>query len=148
MDLLRFPIHAHLLYAVAYGFGGMTAAKLVHTFSGLVAILGVAGIGWLCAGRIAATIGAAIFATMPLVLWELGMALVDLFPVLFSVTALLSILLWQRSGSPAWSLAAGALAGFGFAAKMTMGVMIIALGLAIVLVGRSPWSWRSVSSRG
>ncbi len=144
----RFPIHAHLLYAVAYGFGGMTAAKLVHTFSGLVAILGVAGIGWLCAGRIAATIGAAIFATMPLVLWELGMALVDLFPVLFSVTALLSILLWQRSGSRAWLLVAGALAGFGFAAKMTMGVMIIALGLAVVLVGRSAWSWRERISSG
>jgi len=138
----RFPIHAHLLYAVAYGFGGMTAAKLVHTFTGLVAMLGIAGICWLVSGRTAATVGVAIFATMPLVLWELGMALVDLFPVLFTVTALLSIVLWQRGGSLAWLISAGALAGFGFAAKMTMGVMIVAIGLALVIVGRGAWSWR------
>jgi 4-amino-4-deoxy-L-arabinose transferase-like glycosyltransferase len=143
----RSPIHAHMLYAAAYGFGGIPAAKLVHTLTGLVALLGIAGIGWLVMPssgmkRIAAVTGAAVFAAMPLVLWELGMALVDLFPVMFAVTAALCVLLWQRDGPIEWLAVAGALAGFGFAAKMTMGLMIVALGLAILLVGRGPWQWR------
>jgi hypothetical protein len=142
MTTARYPIHAHLLYAVAYGFGGMTAATLVHTLVGLVTLLGIAGIGWLLAGRVAAAVGAAIFATMPLVLWELGTAYLDLFPVLFTVGAVLCVLRWQRHGPLPWLVVAGALAGFGFAAKMTMGLMIVALGLALVLVGRSPGNRR------
>jgi 4-amino-4-deoxy-L-arabinose transferase-like glycosyltransferase len=143
----RSPIHAHLLYAVAYGFGGIPAAKLVHTLTGLVTLLGIAGLAWLVTPssgmrRLAAATGAAVFAAMPLVLWELGMALVDLFPVMFAVTAALCVLLWQRDGPIEWLAVAGALAGFGFAAKMTMGLMIVALGLAILLVGREPWQWR------
>jgi 4-amino-4-deoxy-L-arabinose transferase-like glycosyltransferase len=142
MTTARYPIQAHLLYAVAYGFGGMTAATLVHTLVGLVTLLGIAGIGWLLAGRTAATVGAAIFTTMPLVLWELGTAYLDLFPVLFTVGAVLCVLLWQRHGPLAWLAVAGVLAGFGFTAKMTMGLMIVALGLALVFVGRGPWQWR------
>jgi hypothetical protein len=136
------PIHGHLVYAVAYGFGGMTAAKLVHTALGLMAILGVAGIGWLVKGRIAGAVGAAIFATMPLVLWELGHAFVDFFPILFTVAALLCILLWQRDGMLVWLIIAGALSGFGFAAKLNMGLVIVALAAAIFLVGRRSWRWQ------
>lgn len=136
------PIQSHLLFAVTYGFGGMTAAKLVHTVVGLAAIAGIAAIGWLCSGRVAGTVGAIVFATMPIVLWELGHAYLDLFPVLYTVTAVLCILLWQRNGSPAWLVYAGALAGFGFATKIIMVLMIVALAAAIFLVGRVPGHWR------
>jgi hypothetical protein len=142
MGTSKHPIHAHLLYAIAYGFGGLPAAELVHTATGLIAIIGIAGIGWLCSGRLAAIVGATIFATMPLVLAELGIALVDLFPTFFSVAAVLCVLLWQREDRRDWLLGAGALAAFGFAAKMTMGLMIVALAAAIFLVGREPQHWR------
>jgi hypothetical protein len=148
----RSPVQAHLLYAVAYGLGDMTAAKLVHTAVGMLAILGVAGIAWLGSGgrdgdhastpRLAATIGAAIFATMPLVLWELGTAYVDLFPAFFAVASVLAIMCWQRDGQLGWLMVAGALAGFGFAAKPTMGLVIAAVVVALALVGRGPWRWR------
>ena len=141
MGVSRDPIQGHLLYAVAYGFGGMTAAKLVHSLVGLAAIVGVAGIGWLCSGRLAATIGAAILATMPVMLWLLGHAFLDLFPVMFTVAAVLCLLLWQRDGQLGWALCAGALAGVGFTAKLTMALMIVALAVAIVLVGRG-LGWR------
>lgn len=141
------PVQAHLLYAVAYGLGGggfagITAAKLVHAAVGLVAVAGVAGLGWLCAGRVAATVGAAVFATTPLVLWALGHAMVDLFPVLFTVTAALCLLRWQRVGGPGWLVVAGALAGFGIATKLTMGLAVVALAAAVFLVGRGPWRFR------
>jgi hypothetical protein len=138
----RAPIEAHLFFTVAYGFGGVAAAKLVHTFVGLTAVAGIAAIGWLCSGRVAAYAGAAIFATMPIVLWEFGHAYTDLFPVLFTVAAALCVLSWQRDGATGWLICAGVLAASGFAAKLTMLWMIAALGAALFLVGRSPWRWR------
>ena len=79
---------------------------------------------------------------MPLVLWELGTAYVDLFPVLFAVACVLAIGCWQRDGQLSWLLVAGALAGFGLAAKLTMGLVILAVVAALALVGRGPWQWR------
>jgi hypothetical protein len=142
LGVSRDPVQAHLYYAVAYGFGGITTAKLVHTFVGLVAILGVAGLGWVCAGRLAAYAGAAIFGTMTVVVWELGHAYTDLFPALFTVTALLCILFWQRTNRTAWLVSAGVLSGVGTAAKLNTGLIVAALALAIFLVGRAPWRWR------
>jgi 4-amino-4-deoxy-L-arabinose transferase-like glycosyltransferase len=142
MAVSQEPIGGHLLFAVAYGFGGIVAAKLVHASVGLIAIAGVAGIAWLAAGRAAAMAGAAIFACMPVVLWLVGHAFLDLFPVLFTVTAVLSLLLWQRDGRLGWVVCAGVLAGSGAATKLpTMAIMIAAMVLAVVLVGRTPGHW-------
>jgi 4-amino-4-deoxy-L-arabinose transferase-like glycosyltransferase len=143
LEISREPIQAHLFYAAGYGFAGIAAVKLVHVVAGLTAIAGIAGIGWLCSGRLAAVTGAALFATMPLVLWLLGHALIDLFTILFTVTATLCVLLWQRDGGSRWLLCAGALAGFGFATKLNMGLTILALAGAIFLVGRGPWQTRA-----
>lgn len=142
MDVSRDPVQGHIFYAVAYGFGGSTAATLVQTIAGLTAIAGVAAIAWLVAGRAAAWAGAAIFATMPIVLWQFGHAFMDLFPVLFMVTAAICVLLWQRNAALSWLVAAGALAGIGFACKVTMGWSIVGLLAGIVLAGRAPWRWR------
>ncbi|MDQ2654169.1 MAG: hypothetical protein M3Z20_14145, partial [Chloroflexota bacterium] len=65
-------IQNHIIFAVAYGFGGVTAANLFQAVIGLASIAGVAGLGWLLAGRFAAVIAASVFGAMPLVLWELG----------------------------------------------------------------------------
>jgi 4-amino-4-deoxy-L-arabinose transferase-like glycosyltransferase len=142
VSLSRSPIQAHLLYAVAWGFGGQTAVKLVHAAAGLVAIGGVASIGWLVAGRVAAVVGAALFASTPVTLWMLGHAFPDLFPALFIVTAVLAVLIWQRDGAPRWLVAAGLLAGFGVATKTTAGLAAAGLVVALFLVGRGPWRWR------
>jgi 4-amino-4-deoxy-L-arabinose transferase-like glycosyltransferase len=136
------PIQAQVLYAVAYGLGGMIAPKLLYMLVGLAGIAGVAALGWLVAGRVAAVVGGAVFATMPLTLWLIGHAFTDLFSILFTVTALLSLLLWQRSGGWGWLLVAGMLAGFGLAVKLNMALTIAALAGAILLVGTRPGHWR------
>lgn len=142
MGVTKDPVQGHLLFAVGWGFAGMTATKLVNTAVGLVAIAGIAGLGWLCAGRAAAVVSAAIFTATTIVLWELGHTYTDMFAVMFTVTAALGVLLWQRDGKLVWLLGAGALAGFGLASKMTMGWLIIALAAGIFLVGNGPWRWR------
>jgi 4-amino-4-deoxy-L-arabinose transferase-like glycosyltransferase len=141
MGTSRDPILGHTFYAVAYGFGGMVGAKLVQAVVGLGAIVGVAGIGLRCSGRVAAVVGGAIFASIPVVLWELGHAFPDLIAVLFAVGALLCVLLWQQYGLAEWLVTAGALAGFGFTAKLTMGWVIVAMAAGLFLAGRSPWRW-------
>lgn len=142
MSVSHQSIQGHLLFAVAYGFGDMTAAKLLQAMIGLASILGVASIAGYVAGRSAAIAGAAIFATMPIILWELGHAFIDLFPVLFTVSAVLCMLFWQADGHLPWLFLAGALAGVGFATKLNMALVLIALGAALFLVGRGPWRWR------
>jgi hypothetical protein len=137
------PVAGHLLYAVAFGIGGLPATQMVQAGVGLTAVAAVAGIAWLGAGRVAAVAGAAIFAGMPLTLWLLGHAFLDLFPVLFTVNSVLALLLWQRDGHPGWLICAGMLAGSGAAAKLpTMTLMIVAIICALVVVGRRPGHWR------
>jgi 4-amino-4-deoxy-L-arabinose transferase-like glycosyltransferase len=135
----RYPIHAQILYAPVWGFGGMLGVKLAHTLIGLTSVAAVAGLGWMLAGRLAAIIAAAIFVTLPVVLWELGHAYVDFFHAMFIAAATLAALIWQRDGSRRWLVLCGALAAFAVAAKMTAGPYPVALALAIGLVGRERW---------
>ena len=138
----RETLQAHLHYAVVWGFGAVTAIKLLNAAVGLTTALGVAAIAWLVSGRVAAVVGAALFLTIPIVGWQLGHAFDDVFPVLYAVASILCLLLWQREGARVWVICAGLLAGFGAATKLTAALMIVALAAAIFLVGRGPWQWR------
>ena len=142
MSTSRDPIQGHLLFAVAWGFGGMTAVKALNGAVGVAAAVGVGGVGWLVGGRIAAVVGAAIFATTPLTLWLMGHAFPDLFPVLYAMAAILCLLLWQRDGARLWLVCAGLLAGFGVATKTIAALIVVALAVAIFVVGRGSWRWR------
>lgn len=138
----RQPIQGHLVFAVAYGLGGVTAAKLLQACIGLVAVVAVGGIGWLGGGRAAAVASAAIFATIPLGMWLLGHLYADSIAILFTATATVGVLLWQRTNVLAWLIVAGALLGFGFATKVAIALVIAAVAAGIFLIGRSRWHWR------
>ena len=147
----RLPVEAHLLYAVAYGLGGYDGGQTGphrggsagHPRGGRSRLAGcraarrAAG-----AQRLAAIIGAAIFASHAAGAVGAGDGLYRSVPGLFAVASVLAILCWQRDGHLGWLLVAGALAGFGLAAKLTMGLVIVALVVALALVGRGAWQWR------
>jgi 4-amino-4-deoxy-L-arabinose transferase and related glycosyltransferases of PMT family len=137
-----FPIGAHIIYAPEWGLGGTVAVKMTHAAVGLLAIGSVGALAWLLAGRSAALVASVIFGTMPIVLWELGHADVDLFPTMFIAASSVAILLWLREERRGWLVAAGALVAFAFAAKMSAGVAGAALAVAILLVGRRSWQAR------
>jgi 4-amino-4-deoxy-L-arabinose transferase-like glycosyltransferase len=136
------PIQGHLYYAVAYGLGGASAGKLLQALIGLAAIAGVAAIGWLGGGRIAAVASGTIFATIPIALWNVGHLYPDVIAILFTVTAAICIVLWQQDARVVWLVVAGALVGIGFATKVATILFVIAFGMGVFLVGRSPWRWR------
>ncbi len=135
-------IDNHVLLAVAYGAGGVTAAKLFQAAIGIASIASVAALGWLCRGRLAALVAFAVFGTIPVVLWELGHAFIDMLPVLLTITALACVLLWQQEGRLAWLVLAGAVTGVGVSAKLNMLAVVIAIPVALLVVGRAPWNTR------
>jgi hypothetical protein len=136
------PIHAQLVSVVGWAVGGDVGVKLSHALVGLAAVAGVGSLAWLLAGRAAAVVAAAIFATIPIVQWELGHAYVDLYPALFCTSAAIAIVIWQQSGRRAMLLIGGAAAGFALVAKVVSAGAIAGLVLALALVGRARWRLR------
>ena len=131
------PIHAQLVSAVNWAAGGDVGVKLSHALVGLAAVAAVGSLALLLAGRAAAVMGAVIFATIPIIGWQLGHAYVDLYPVLFCTGAALAIVIWQQGGRRAMLAIGGALAGFAFAAKVVSASAIASIGLALACVGRT-----------
>lgn len=142
MPVTRQAFGNHVVLAVAYGAGGISATRLVQAAIGIASIGGVAALGWLCHGRFAALVALGVFGTIPVVLWELGHAFIDMMPVMFTTTALACVLIWQKEDRLAWLVAAGAVVGVGVSAKLNMLAVVIAIPMAIFVVGRAPWNIR------
>lgn len=142
MPVTRQAIANHVVLAVAYGAGGITAAKLLQAAIAIGSIFGVAALGWLCRGRFAALISLCAFGTIPVVLWEVGHAFIDMLPVLLTTCALACVLLWQREDRYSWLVIAGAITGVGVSAKLNMIAVVIAIPIAVLVVGRASWNTR------
>ena len=138
----RDPVLGHLLFAIAIGRGDVNAAILLNMMIGIGCLAALAATTYQVAGRSAAVVGLAAYATMPLALWEMGHAYTDLFPVFFSLVSLHCALLWQRDGRSGWLVLAGLAAASGFAAKLTAVWVLIPLALGIFIIGRRPWNLR------
>jgi len=105
-----YPIHGQVVSAPAWGLAGAAGVALSHAVAGCFAAAGVAGLARLLAGRSAGAIAGAAFATLPLVLWEMGHSYVDLYPPLFVVSAAAAVVVWQRGVcSGCWCLRASSL---------------------------------------
>lgn len=141
MGVTKDPIQGHLLFALGWGFGGIVGAKLVNTAIGLVGIAGIAGLSWLCGGRPAAVASTAIFSASTIVLWELGHAYTDMLAVTYTITAVTCVALWQLESRQSWLVLSGVLAGFGLASKLTVGWLIVAIAVGLLIVGNRPWSF-------
>ena len=128
------PIQGQLLYTAGMVLRGVGLAKLIDTATGLAVIAGV-GVGGYRLGRsrTAGIVAAALFAGLPVVLWELGVGYADLFEVLYGVVALLCLLRLLVSPNWRWSLLLGMALGFGVAAKLRASFRIGGVGLALIV---------------
>ncbi len=104
----------------------------------------------------AGPLAAGVFITMPIVLWELGVAYVDLGTALFQFLALAAVLDAVERTEQGWELrrpgelvVAGMLSGFALGTKYTALLQFGLLGLGLVLCWvRSPTGARSGWLRG
>jgi hypothetical protein len=146
----HFPFTMEMLYTLGLQFGGTSGAKLFHW-----------ACGWLTAGAVgvwtahrevdgrrvpawAGPVAALAFASMPLVLWAMGTAYVDLGTSLFQFLALAALVdgVSFPRARPAARLGmaalAGVLSGFALGTKMTALLQFGLLGLGLLwVVGRS-----------
>ena len=151
----HFPFTMQMLYTLGLQFGGTGAAKLFHWAAGWLTALAI-GV-WTSRLEVNGTrlpdwagpLAAAVFASMPIVLWELGTAYVDLGTALFQFLALAALLDAVRAedGRPEVSLGgaalAGILSGFALGTKMTALLQFGLLGLGLLWI-----ALRAGKSRG
>lgn len=137
----NFPFTMEMLYLLGLRFAGDGAARLFHWAAGWLTVLAIGA--WTSrlqvAGRRvpgwAAWLAAATFASMPIVLWEMGTAYVDLGTALFQLLALTVLIDGVRledgkarlDGSA--GLLAGVLSGFALGTKYTALIQFGLLGL-------------------
>lgn len=136
------PVNAQVLFAIGVALHGPIVAKLLHTVAGVVTIVAVGLLARRLAGRRAGLIAAALMATLPLGIWEMGTAYVDLFATGYVVVAALCFFSWQESGDRKWLWLTGGLLGFGVASKLTVGFAAAGFVVAVAVAGRKEASSR------
>jgi hypothetical protein len=142
----HFPFTMEMLYTVGMAFGGGPAGKLFHWAAGWLAALaaGVFTSRLEVGGRPppawAGPAAAAFFGSMPVVLWEMGTAYVDLGTSLFQLLALTALVDAVRfeEGRPRVRLEgaalAGVLSGFALGTKYTALLQFGLLGLGLLWI--------------
>jgi len=148
----QFPFTMEMLFTFGLAFGGTGAAKLFHWAAGWLTALAV-GLWTMrlhAAGRQtpawAGAAAAVTFGSMPLVLWEIGTAYVDLGTALFQFLALAALLdaVGFRDGrtvlDPRRAIIAGVLSGFALGTKYTALIQfgLLGLGLCWLLLRSAP----------
>lgn len=142
----QFPFTMEMLYTLGLWAAGPAGAKLFHWTAGWLTALALG----LWTARLpyrgerlpfwAGPLAAAFFASMPLVLWEMGTAYVDLGTSLFQFLALAALADSIRMREevpevdPRGTALAGILSGFALGTKMTALLQFGLLGLALFWV--------------
>ncbi|MFN3650237.1 MAG: hypothetical protein ACK47B_11715 [Armatimonadota bacterium] len=146
----HFPFTMEMLYTLGLAFGGAAGGKLFHWAAGWLtaAAVGVWTDRLLVNGRRmpqwGGPVAAILFASMPVVLWELGTAYVELGTALFqflALAALLDAVKWETGGPRLdlrGALLAAVLTGFALGTKMTALLQFGLLGLGLLWL-----AWRS-----
>ncbi len=139
----NFPFLTEMLYTLGLAFHGPALAKLFHYAMYLVT---AGGIFALCRRHVnptAGSIGALLFMSVPLVIWEAGAAYADITTAMYLLLAAYAVLNWEESGGRGWLAVAGIMSGFALGTKMLALVPIGALCLWVLWLSRSKGGLRS-----
>jgi len=139
----NFPFLTEMLYTLGLALHGPGAAKLFH-YSMFLAT--AAGILSLCRRHVtpaSGPIAVLLFMSVPLVLWEAGIAYADISTALYVLLAAYAVLNWEETGVKGWIWMAGILSGFALGTKMLALVPVLALCLWVLWSGSRSRGWRT-----
>ncbi len=136
------PLAGETLFAFPLALGSTTGAVMLHAAFGLMMMPALlsAGTRLLPENTGARALACLIFATTPLVVWEMGSGYIDLMVCLFLFSAFAMTVTWQAP-APGIIAAAGLAAGCAVACKLSAGPFAVLI--AIILAFRSPKRLRS-----
>ncbi|MFA6451111.1 MAG: hypothetical protein WCX65_16665 [bacterium] len=132
----NFPLGVEILFAFPLLLKSAVGASLVSFSFGVFAMLGIASLGNRLSGGAekAGPLGALLFVGTPLVLWEMRSSYIDLAMCFYIFISLALLVSQMERKSMAGVAAAGLLAGFAVAAKLTAGPVAAVLLATVPLV--------------
>jgi 4-amino-4-deoxy-L-arabinose transferase-like glycosyltransferase len=138
----NFPFTLEMLYTVGLALQGTSLAKLFHWGCGWLIALALFGFARRWWGARAGWLGAVIFAAIPLVIWQMTTAYIELGLAFYSFLALAALARYLTDRARVgWLWAAALACGFALGVKMLGGVIFLfALGALL-------WSLRSASDK-
>lgn len=139
----NFPFTMEMLYLLGLLLRDQSLAKLFHLACGWLTVCAIFAFGRRWWGARAGALGAAIFAAIPLVAWEMMSAYNELAFALYAFLAIFALSRWwearQAEGS-GWLWVAGLMCGLALGTKMLAGAVLIfgLLGLLWALFRKEP----------
>ncbi len=141
----NFPFTLEMLYTVGLLLRDQSLAKLFHFGFGWLTVCAVFAFARRWWGRSAGWLGAAIFAAVPLVTWQMTTAYIELGVALYSFLAVSALARWWEDRSEGrghgWLWVAALMCGWALGVKMLAGAVLIFAVLVLL------WALRTADSR-
>jgi hypothetical protein len=116
-----------MLYTLALATVGQPLPQMLHWSAGLIVLGLVFCLGRRVAGSTAGWLAALCFSALPMIGWESGHAMSDLFTTLYVFAAVYTVILWVDLGDSSLLRLTGCLAGLAVGAKLNALLYIVPL---------------------
>lgn len=113
----NFPFLMQMLFAVGLLFDGFALAALFHLATTVLCVMAILGMGRRYFSPLAGPIGAVVFATTPIVIWEAGAAYTEMGFSLYVLLAVAAALEFRLNKDPRWLALSGVFMGFALSSK-------------------------------
>ncbi len=121
----NFPFTLEMLYTLGMLLHGQSAGKLFHFGCGWLTVCAVFAFARRWWGPSAGRLAAAIFAAVPLVIWQMMTAYIELGLALYSFLAVYALARWLEGRKPGWLWVAALMCGWAMGMKMLGGAVLI-----------------------
>ena len=132
----NFPFLTEMLYTLGLAFGSVSLAKLFHFWMYIGAAVAIYA---LCRRHLEpriGSIGALIFMSVPVIIWEAGIAYADVTTALYLTLAVYALLNWQQTRESSWMALCGVMGGFALSTKVLAIVPIGVMGLWMMVASK------------
>lgn len=130
----NFPFLTEMWYTLGLSLGSAIVAKLFHFWMYIGTALGIYSLCRSHINRLAGSIGALLFMSVPVVFWEAGVAYADITTAFYLILAVYAILNWEKSNALPWLVISSLAAGFALGTKVLAAVPIVVICLYVLVV--------------
>lgn len=124
----NFPFTMEMLYTLGLSLSSDYLAKGFHLLAGVICVVAMFGFARRFLPKLprAGLVAGALFASVPLVVWEAGTAYIDLGLTLFTLLAVYGVVVWWYDRRSRWLVISGIMAGLAAGVKMTgLGTLLV-----------------------